>query len=190
MEVLLAIIKHIDNYLDDKATVQEVELIQFLKRLPQEPFSEFNISHSKDLFRAHFLLKHALYTLQNSYLAERSYFLDINLVKISRRPYVEGISELAAHGSVKAYYLDIRHYFETEEEEVNDLLDQFWRKFLANDDRQAALSVLDLPAWADHTQVKAQYRKLAQVHHPDKGGCEEQFKKIAAAKRLLDRALG
>jgi hypothetical protein len=190
LDVLLDIIKGIDNYLDDHASVKEIELIQHLKCIQQEPFSEFNISQSKDLFRAHFLLKHALYTLQNTYLDEQRFFLDINLINISRRPFAEGVSELSSYDSVKAYYLDISHYFETEEDEVNDLLDKFWRKFLANDDRHAALSVLDLPANADRRQVKLQYRKLAQIHHPDKGGCGEQFKKISAAKRLLDRALG
>ena len=190
VEVLQAIIQGIDSYLDKQPKVKEIELIQHLKDLNQEPFAAFDISHSKDLFRAHFLLKHALYTLQNIYLQDRRYYLDITMIWISRNAFIEGQSAIAPHDSVRAYYLDIAHYFETEEEEVNDLLNQFWRKFLAQDDRKAALDILGLPLNADHSQVKVQYRKLAQRHHPDKGGCEERFKRISAAKRLLDRALG
>jgi hypothetical protein len=190
VEVLQDIIQIIDDYLVENTSVREFELIQHLKRLGQEPFSEFNISVSKDLFRAHFLLKHALYNLQNIYFQEAKFVLDIGLVHIIREPFVSGESSLTSHDSVKAYYLDISHYFETEEDEVNDLLNQFWRKFLVQDDKQAALSVLELPLAADYSQVKMQYKKLAQLHHPDKGGCEERFKKISAAKRLLDRAMG
>lgn len=190
MEVIQGIIEKIDNYLNEHTSVKEIELIHHLKSLGQEPFSQFNISHSKDLFRAHFLLKHALYQLQNTYYQNRSFCLDISLVCINRQPFIEGEEALISHDSVKEYYLDITHYFETEEDEVNELLNQFWRRFLAQDDRVAALDILNLPSSASLSDVKVQYRKLAQIHHPDKGGCAEHFKKISAAKRLLDRALG
>lgn len=190
MEILQDIIKGLDSFFEQQGEAKEIELIQYLKSLGQEPFTQFNLSHSKDLFRAHFLIKHALYHLQNSYFQARKFVLHIDLVNIKRQVFLDGRSELAVHDPVKAYYMDISHYFETEEEEVNELLNGFWQKFLARDDLSAALQVLELPEDANRNDVKVQYRKLAQCHHPDKGGCAERFKKISAAKRLLDRALG
>lgn len=186
MDVLQDIIQGIDSYLDKHSSTKEIELIQYLKSLDQEPFSAFNISHSKDLFRAHFLLKHALYHLQNIYYQNRQYILDISLINISRQAFYEGTDALITHDTVKEYYLDISHYFETEEEDVNRLLDGFWKRFFAGSDRHRALEVLGLGTDADYGCVKLRYRELAQIHHPDKGGCEERFKEISGAKKLLD----
>ncbi|WP_432696243.1 DnaJ domain-containing protein [Marinobacterium sp. YM272] len=49
---------------------------------------------------------------------------------------------------------------------------------------------LDLPAEGplDVAQIKSAYRRLAQKHHPDAGGSQEQFVKITAARdELLSR---
>mgnify|MGYP003385993582 CR=1 FL=1 len=187
MEALNQILEEVDGFLGECSQTSEIELIRHLQSRKVEPFCEFNLSHSQDLFRAHFLLKHALFRLQDLYLNQEAFLLDISLVRIRRDPYYQEQASLTAYSSVKAYYLDISHYFETQEEEVNELLNKFWQKFLAQDERSAALKTLGLPDDAGHEQVKKQYRRLAQVHHPDKGGCETQFKKISAAKNLLDK---
>jgi DnaJ family protein A protein 2 len=45
--------------------------------------------------------------------------------------------------------------------------------------------VLGLQQDASHDDVKKAYRTLAKVHHPDKGGDEETFKKIGKAYEVL-----
>ena len=65
----------------------------------------------------------------------------------------------------------------------------FWKRYLAQDQKQAALDALDLPPEADAKMIKDQYKRLAQKHHPDKGGCAEIFNKVREAKSILDDAL-
>ena len=48
------------------------------------------------------------------------------------------------------------------------------------------LATLGLGRDADLEQVKASYRRLALVHHPDKGGEAAEFQRI---KRAYDQAL-
>ena len=62
----------------------------------------------------------------------------------------------------------------------------FWQKYIAQDNKKEALETLNLPTNADAKMIKAQYLRLAQKHHPDKGGCSEMFNKIRQAKIVLD----
>jgi len=188
MNSLKNIIKTIESFLDTHNECSEHSLIQHLRNQNIVPFTQLDLKHTKDLFSAHFLVMHALYHLQNNYFEEQTFTLDINSIKITRSSYVSGQLGLAPHNPVKDYYLDIRHYFETDEDQVNDLLNKFWKKFLARDDKHTALNVLGLPVDANYQQIKLKYKSLAQQHHPDKGGNKEDFTKIYAAKKLLDRA--
>jgi len=187
MDALEDIITAISAFLDKKPHCTEHELLSELSKNAVVPFNQFNIQHSKDLFSAHFLIMHALYHLQKNYLKAKQYCLTIEAIKIERLAYKAGTDGLTQHDPLRDYYLDITHYFETNEAEVNDLLNTFWTKFLAQDDKQQALAILDLPANSDYLSVKKKYRLLAQQHHPDKGGCGQQFAKISAAKRILDQ---
>ena len=40
---------------------------------------------------------------------------------------------------------------------------------------------------ADTKEIKTAYRKLASIHHPDKGGDQEKFKDIQKAYETLMR---
>jgi DnaJ-class molecular chaperone len=44
---------------------------------------------------------------------------------------------------------------------------------------------LDVPVDASTETIKQRYRTLAQMHHPDKGGDEEMFKRIKEAYEIL-----
>ena len=46
-------------------------------------------------------------------------------------------------------------------------------------------NVLGVSRNADANEIKKQYRKLSLTHHPDKGGNEEEFKKIQKAYEVL-----
>lgn len=45
--------------------------------------------------------------------------------------------------------------------------------------------VLDVERGADATAIKAAYKRMAVKHHPDKGGNEEAFKRVAEAYDVL-----
>ena len=52
-------------------------------------------------------------------------------------------------------------------------------------ERQQALAVLGLPANATRQQIKRRYRALAKKHHPDRGGDQQEMRRIIAAYELL-----
>ena len=52
-------------------------------------------------------------------------------------------------------------------------------------ERQQALAVLGLPPNATRQQIKQRYRVLAKKHHPDRGGDQQEMRRIIAAYELL-----
>lgn len=73
---------------------------------------------------------------------------------------------------------------------LQDYLDEVMRRAQAEQARaQAAYiprapdwcKVLDLPATATKDQIKAQYRKLVKINHPDAGGDPAKFHQIQTA---------
>jgi hypothetical protein len=192
MDELQKITQAITALLNENSTCSEHEIINKLKADKISPFDQLNLQHSKDLFCAHFLTMHALYHLQNEYCIKQQYSLNIQSIKIERHPYHSdndtnnSTQAINQHDPLKEYYLNLSHYFETSEDEVNELLNSFWKKYLAQDDKHQALNTLELPINSDYASIKKQYRLLAQKHHPDKGGCGKHFAKINAAKTILD----
>ena len=190
---LAPILSSIDAFLDKFPLTSEHTLIKFLQQSAIAPFDLFNLSHAKDLFNAHFLCMHALYHLKHQYAAQQSYHLHIHAVQIERVELnTETATDVQQAGLInadplEAYYLDSRHYFETQEDDIQTMLKSFWEKYLAQDEKHASLAKLELPGDADATMVQQQYRRLAQKHHPDKGGCAIRFNEIRQAKAVLDK---
>jgi DnaJ-domain-containing protein 1 len=52
-------------------------------------------------------------------------------------------------------------------------------------ERQQALAVLGLPPNATRQQIKRRYRALAKRYHPDRGGDQQQMRRIIAAYEFL-----
>lgn len=50
-----------------------------------------------------------------------------------------------------------------------------------------AHQILGVPYGATQDEVKKAFRKLAHIHHPDKGGDEAMFKKISSAYSELQK---
>lgn len=193
---LAPILEAFHTLLDETPETTEHHLIKTLQILKIHPFEDFNLSKSKDLFSAHFLCMHALYHLKRNYEYEDSYRLTIESVRVLRHEksnlsdqQLEYLLRLPEQRDpLEDYYLDAKHYFETHEDEINNLLRSFWTKYLVQDHKQAALETLQLPLNSDKATIKKQYKRLAQLNHPDKGGCIDRFKEIQAAKALLDKA--
>ena len=195
---LTPILKEIDLYLDNFPQTNEHQIIKHLQKSLIQPFDHFDLALAKDLFNAHFLCMHALYRLKDNYLKDKRYQLLIQSVRVERFIYSDinpacsisnGQSFIEKSDPLASYYLDPKHYFETQEEDITDMLKSFWTKYLAQDQKQEALETLNLPHDADAKMIKDQYRRLAQKHHPDKGGCADTFNKIWQAKSTLDNAM-
>ena len=138
-----------------------------------------------ELFRAHFLLFHALYKLRDLFLANKSYLLDIHTLKIQLSEYVEGANSIQKEDKLRAYYLDFSHLEDTSEDEIYDMLASFWNNFNRFENRDAALAELGLQDPVDDKTIKQEYRRLAMQHHPDRGGDTEKLQKINEAVSLL-----
>lgn len=166
--------------------LSEHELIMYLC---QEPYQLFDREQLKDplaLFQLHFVLFHGLYLLRQQGHLEEKYHLEISALKIQKLRYSPGENNLGQVDSLAEYYLDLSQLEKTDKADVDNLLQNFWQRYLSNDQHTDALAVLELEHPADLKTIKQQYRRLANQHHPDKGGDGETFAKINEAKEILN----
>ncbi len=166
--------------------LKEYDLMVELTERGFSGFSEFG-SDSYELFRAHFVLFHALYSLRNHLIETGGPYLEISVLRIG---FLAGATEVSSalsleSDSIASYYLDWKNLHETSREDVEEMLESFWEKFTGLDSRADALSVMDLEPSATPAEIKQRYRELAFEHHPDKGGDPEVFKKISSAMKTL-----
>ncbi|MEG3640564.1 DNA-J related domain-containing protein [Magnetococcus sp. PR-3] len=173
---------------DHPEGMKEFELYQLLKTRQIAPFDAENLQDPEVLFRVHFLLFHHLYRLRDRLHTQQVGQLEIHCLEIKLTPTDPQRSEgeiPARHDGLRDYYLDLSHLEQTTRADVEQLLQQFWERFDRFEGRDAALSVLDLPAEADQASIKKRYRSLAKQHHPDSGGDADQFRQIAEAAEFL-----
>lgn len=164
---------------------------RLLKRLQTDEPEAFAADLFRDdlaLFRAHFLLFHALYGLRDALVAEGAGWLQIEPGEIRLLPLLSGSDQaLGTHDPMRAYYGDLANLTDTTAEDVASLLGAFWTRYLAFNQREEALAVLGLPPTAGLDEAQRRYRELAMAHHPDRGGERERFEAIEQAIRLLRR---
>ncbi|GHE90593.1 DNA-J related domain-containing protein [Thalassotalea profundi] len=191
---LVAILDEIEQFLTCFPLCSEHEIIKHLQNEKIPPFDAFLLADMRDLFSAHFLCMHALYKLKVQYQQTNKYKLIIESIKVQRIALNETLdcnsglkTAIETIDPLESYYLNLKHFFDTQEDEISDLLKSFWQKYRAQDSKQAAFNTLNLPNNADAKMIKAQYLRLAQIHHPDKGGSTEMFSKINQAKDILDK---
>lgn len=190
--------------LDDNPLV--IPILEFLRR-QREAISEHALitqlrpvlealpgladSQQLALFQTHFLVMNALYQLQRD-LLEEGFYLRISPLEIAIETPLGAGAKGIQEGSDRAlaeYYLDLTHLRQTGESEVEQLLNGFWRDFLARDKVGDALAALELPAGAQWSEVQVQYRLMAGRLHPDRGGDSEQFMQVREAYEILRRVL-
>ncbi len=170
--------------------LSEYELIQMLNE--QGWSLPTNANDSLDLFTSHFLVFNALYQLQVYYWAEDKY-LEISALAIQLHSVIkkESSSTDVAHytsdEALRAYYLDMTQLTNATEDSVNQLLNQFWERLLANDDSDKALAIFSLELPVTYSEIKKRYRSLAMEHHPDRGGDLVKFKEVNWAFGVLQR---
>ena len=146
-----------------------------------------DISSSLLLFQKHFLLFHVLYSINRQRVTDKKGAVQISALLIKPLDYVEADTQLGELDPLSAYYLDLDNLTAATDENVSDLLDGFWVKYLKNENRGNALAVLGLTDSVTDTEIVQRYRKLASVHHPDKGGDKDQIQAINEAYAVLIR---
>ncbi len=186
IDILLAQVEQVLQSSTDG--LSEFEMLKAIKALPDSQFEALDMQDTHSLFRAHFLLFHCLYRLRDQWLAQQSGHLQIDVLCIRVLPYHSKMSaELAVVDQVRDYYLDWTNFEQTSADDAEDLINQFWQKFLAQDDRSEALKTLELADNANFDQIKQQYRQLAMKNHPDRGGSATRLAAINQAMDTLKR---
>lgn len=168
---------------------QEKNEYELLKALQQDerlnPLLTTSAGDSLALFRAHFLLFHALYQLADELAQSQQALLEITPLAIRWGEYQAGQQALAQTDAVRDYYLDWQNYDKTDAQEVDELIASFWVGMHHLDNRDDALAALGLSDPVDDETIRKAYQRLAMQHHPDRGGDEEKIQTVNAAIKLL-----
>lgn len=147
------------------------------------------------LFQTHFLVMNALYQLQREWFGENIY-LYISPMAIHRKncnPQASTTKAMNLSG-VGDFYLNWENLEAATTETVDHLLDAFWKSYAARgvDDaaHKEALNVLGLSEPVEYIALKRQYRRLAMIHHPDRGGDDARLQEINHAMSVLEKRFG
>lgn len=171
------------------AGLSEFELIKQLQTNKETGFESDCLKDNLALFQTHFFLFHNLYQLSNRLSQQGEWRLSISALCIQLTPVSgDNTQELAPTDPLREYYLDLNNLENTDAEDIEALLNQFWQYFLRNDERRDALGVLELKDPVDWPAIKTRHRQLAMQHHPDRGGDEKRLQEINAAMHLLAQA--
>jgi DnaJ-domain-containing protein 1 len=182
--LLMPILRILKN---NESSMSEHELITQLKP-SLETLVDQSLPASLILFQSHFLVMNALYQLQQE-IVEDNLYLHISALEIYLSPMAEAenssVINIETDDALRSYYLDFSHFETTSHEDVEQLLNGFWKKYLTEDKKSEACSVLGLNINATKAEVQKAYRRLAGNCHPDKGGDGERFMAIREAYEIL-----
>ena len=179
IEAIFAIVSNQPRGLSEYELMQHLQSEGYFHFLPSPPAAPH------ELFQAHFLLFHALYALRDQLRQARQGDLAIHTLKIRTLPYHKGENALGETDVMREYYLDLNNLETTTAQDVNRLIELFWRKLHRQESRAQALCELGLEDPVDNETIKQAYRRLAMKHHPDRGGDSNRLQAINAAVSVL-----
>ena len=138
------------------------------------------------IFQKNFFVMNALYQIQGDILSE-GFLLEIFPLDISIVPsFDEGLGKLTTRDiNLARYYLDWSNLDSITVEEIEILFSNFWQKYRAVDNIDAALTTLGLDKNVGWLEIRQAYKKQITTCHPDKGGCADDFIEIRKAYEIL-----
>lgn len=162
----------------------EYQLMQFVEKKHPQFFR--HLGPAPSLFKKHFYLFHELFRLKERMVGgEQS--LMISSVGINIYPNSGPTARnLAEPDGLQEFYLN-RDNLYLSDEEVSNMLANFWQKYYAIDKKaQAILSMgLENIGNLDLSMIKNRFNQLAHKYHPDKGGNEKYFYELKQAYDVL-----
>ena len=169
-----------------RAGMSEHDLLRELARRQVDFFGADYFRSPLGLFQRHFLLFHCLYLLRDRLRAAGQADMEIHCLKVRIVPYrsIRSVHPAPAD-PLAGYYLDLDNLKSTGEADVLRLLDDFWRRFAGEEQRDEALAVMELGPAVSYPEIKQQYRRLAMRWHPDRGGDAGQFQRLEWAMGVL-----
>lgn len=148
-------------------------------------------SDNVKLFRTHFLLYNALYQLRDTLWQTGKGHLEITAVRLNLLPYHPGAAALQEHDHMRDYYLDLDMLEKTTHQDIESALKSFWKRlheesvFSGGGLKAKAFKTLGLQEGVSTKEIKLSYRRLAMLHHPDRGGDAEKLQAINEAMEVL-----
>jgi len=192
------LLAHVKSYLEKNSNaVSEYQLLEQLRHSPSliEIEQSCQQQPALQLFRKHFTVMNALYRLQREYQRQGKYYLEVSALRIALHSALQpppsesaGTATIIHQHADRAlvdYYLNWDHYLNTTENNVQQLLSDFWIAFSHPEKKLAAYQLLDLKVGSAFIHVEKRYRRLAAKHHPDRGGNSEDFIRIREAYEVL-----
>jgi hypothetical protein len=192
--------------------ISEYEIITKFKSAPYYLFNADVMSNNLSLFQTHFVIFNALYRLRDLGLELNQFDFDIISSNIRFMPLSQSTStqdgasvagtrvqnreDLQAIEKLRTYYLNWGNFEKTTETSVNNLLDSFWNNMSSRspvqrsqDNLTQSLTTLELTDLPSEPSLKRQYKKLCNIHHPDKGGCQATFQKVHLAYQYIKQRI-
>lgn len=164
-----------------------------MKGFLQQHDLQLDLLQPLSLFKMHFCLRHYLYQLDLEWRRQGQPGVELGLLEIRRdlclptNTCQTGSQELQQAHPLASYYLQAKHLHQEDEDSLIALLKHSWQRLQAQDPKAKAqaLAVLHLSEPLCQLALKKQFRRLAQQQHPDRGGDEQQFRRLRQAYELL-----
>ncbi len=171
--------------------VSEYQLFQYIASAELWPEFIQQLTDDDRLFQQHFLVMNALYQLH----LEAQYRLEISplaiqLTKLELEQTQGQSNHLQSADKLAEFYLDWRN-LNTPKAKVDLWLKNFWHHYVSGDTtkaqhrREQACSLLEIPEASSAKVIRQAFKRKAIQHHPDKGGCSEQFIALREAYEFL-----
>lgn len=163
----------------------EYHLLSFVEKQHAEFFKP--LGQFPSLYKKHFYLFHHLYRIRDEML-ETDQSLAITSLELRICPRMSDRSELTETDALRDFYLD-RENLNLTDDQVSNMLNDFWQKYLAIDEKASAIKLMGLEKnkELDLSVIKKRYNQLALQYHPDKGGKERHFIELKFAYNHLKR---
>lgn len=199
MQASIQILKAaLEELLNKQSRWTEYELIQALKAEPYVIFDEQALSDTQALFETHFILFHCLYLIREEWHKHTE--LEIYTLEIKAKPRTTDldnaahVNALQAQDPLASYYLDWSNFTETTQQNVEQLLNDFWSRMTGSTRKRQSMALdeawqqLELAPTSDMGEVKRQYRKRVHQCHPDKGGSVSEMQAIQVAYQRITKS--
>lgn len=183
--------------LEERPTLSEYEFIRALRQQSFHKKSQSN-DYNLALFHEHFIARHIMYRVEETRSPGVLYSIDtFGIKRIEKNDLQEGMQlSVEVNPSLKDYYLDLNNLDQTSKEDVQALLDGFWKRYSryngGAENLDQHFETLDLqPKQNNENQadtwrrVQKAYRLKIQSLHPDKGGDAQGFNEVREAYEAL-----